>query len=60
MHSIVGHREKRKSVLEKKNRFLTSVTGYRDSENLKQYITVFESIFLNPEIKSCHLYSRIK
>ena len=61
MHLNVGHREKRKSVLGKKINFLTAVTGYRVSENLKQYITVYESIFVNPKIKSCHyLYSRIR
>jgi len=50
MHSNVRHRENRKSVVGKKISFLTAVTGYCVSENLKQYITVYESIFVNPKI----------
>ena len=40
---------------------LKAIAGYRISEDLKQYITVFVSIFVNPKTKSCrYLYSRIK
>ena len=61
MNSNVGHRGKRKSVLGKKTGFVTAVTGYRVSEDLKQYISVYEGKFGNPKMKSCrYLFSRIK
>jgi len=61
MHPNVGHRGKRKSLVGKKTRFLTAFTGYRISEDLKKYISVYEGLFGNPKMKSCrYLYSRIK